>query len=138
MLAIWVAWSMQWPEVAKLLLDEIHISDVCVHFANICKHLQEDGIWKLNTSDLDGANQHEEKQKILISGLDQFMADLKERRVEEKDFPAHWYHLPWEVWINDKDFRYCLKHMEDFWQHLEQGKDIELQYTLDLIKLMTL
>jgi hypothetical protein len=72
--------------------------------------------------------------------LDQVMDDLIERQTITKEFPTHWYHLPWEEWIRDKDFRFCLKKMEDSWQQAKADVKVQSQDLpeLELTELMCL
>lgn len=126
-LALAVVWSMQWPEVVKLLLNEPHSSEVRTYLTDICEHLQEDGNWRENLSRMNFE-------------FDQVMDDLIKRRTIAKKFPTHWCHLPWEEWICDKDFRFCLKKMEDSWQHVKAGVKVQSQDLpeLELTELMRL
>jgi len=124
---------MQWPEVARLLIDEFYRADVQTYLASICVGLQSDGNWKIEIPVSNGMD-----QMAIMPGIVQIIDDLRKRRDVEKDTFAHWCNLPWEVWLRDKDFRYCLKYMEAFWLQSETGKGDQLGNTLDLAKLTTL
>ncbi len=132
-LAILVAWSMRWPEVTKLLLDEAHNSDVSTYLAGVCNCIEEDGRWKVSTST-------QADQLITTLEYDQLLSELENMRKQEENFSAHWCQLPWEEWVGDKDFRCCLKHMEKekLWQQLKAREDIQVDSTSGLAQLMRL
>jgi KAP family P-loop domain len=127
-LAILVVWSMRWPEVTKLLLDEAHNSDVSIYLAGICNYIEEGGEWKVSTST-------QGDQPVTTLEYDRVLSDLEDRRKQAENFPAHWCRLPWEEWMCDKGFRCCIKHMEkeQLWRQLQAREDTQVDSTLDLV-----
>ena len=124
-LAMVVAWSIRWPEVAKLLLNEVHSSEICYYLQNICERLQDNGTWKSGISDIDDIH-----------------TDLLDRRKNLEKLQGHWCQLPWEEWICDQDFRTCLKELEkeDVLLRLQSSTGLDIQDNSDpnLLNLMRL
>ena len=134
-LAILVAWSMQWPEVTKLLLNENHQVEICDYLADICKYITADGKWQMK------APTSKRGKKVVVSECKRVLDDLKKRQEDEQSSPSHWSHLPWAEWLYDQDFLACLKYLdtEQLWEQIKKEReDIQPENTLNLTHLMRL
>jgi hypothetical protein len=107
MLAIWVAWCMQWPEIFKILADPAWNEDLCSNLANICHALEA----------VEDKNAEEQiTWTVDRHGSAQYLEVLNKIREEERDSTSHWSKLPWHLWIKESDFLHCLKELERYWK----------------------
>jgi len=105
-----LAWSMQWSDIARIVTDSPHSAEICDYLLFLCEKYQ------LNDMDV----------------FSTIIADLLDRRSKVEKFPAHWYYLPWEEWIYDKGFRFCIEYFHEQWQLRKDGEKSTL---LELIRL---
>lgn len=121
-LAIWVAWSMRWPEIAKFLQEEARLSreELREYLEDISSKLEEDGIW----TSLKQANDW--------SAYNGCVNAVTLRLEQEKNAPSDWCYLPWYQWLREKDFLKCVKHMESFWHKSDVTEEDDLHSILTL------
>ena len=125
-LAVWVAWSVCWSEIAKLLSEEIQTSEVRNYLLLISKKVKKDGHWCLV------AEAYPEGEEVMhpaqVFEHRDYRDPVYERLVEkivkirqiEQNALSHWSYLPWEWWLLDPDFRKGVKEMESFWMPPQQ------------------
>ncbi|MDD2755392.1 MAG: P-loop NTPase fold protein [Methanothrix sp.] len=99
-LAIWVAWSIRWPELAKELFDGGWQKETRDYLHEVSEGLSNDGSWN------DAA---------IFNKLHQ---DLIERRlnISKIEYPNHWLTLPWDRWFEDNSFKKSVKRLGCFWE----------------------
>jgi hypothetical protein len=103
-LAVWVAWSIRWPELTKELYDGSWKSDIQNYLYQATYFLKSDGNW----TDPKDASKIVEILKTNRS------------RIGDIEPISHWLLLPWEYWLAKGDFRECIKYLECFWKRSEQ------------------
>ncbi len=121
-LAIWLAWSIRWPNVVKPLFEALQISELRLYLMQIAKLVQDDGRWA-NREDLTD-----------FSSYEKLYNKACEIRKKETDSSSHWCHLPWKWWLLDADFLKCIKELEYCWQEPQQGGIDYLQTLLKMNK----
>ena len=101
-LAIWVAWTIRWPDLVKNLFDSIWREEIREYLRSISDKLNDNGQWNL----------HEAR-----------FALIKERD-EIGSIANHWLFLPWEQWLGENAFRESIKLLSCFWHNPEEEQDI--------------
>lgn len=132
-LAIWVAWSVRWPEIAKPLSEEVQTAELRDYLLLISKVLKKDGCW---CSMADAVKEEPEFGNLTLFPLEDYelrkyrdpvyaklIKRISQIRETGQDAPSHWSYLPWEWWLLDPDFRKGIKEMESFWNPPQEGKD---------------
>jgi hypothetical protein len=132
-LAIWVAWSVRWSEIAKPLSEEVQMVEVRDYLLLISRVLKKDGCW---CSMADAVQVEPEFGNLTLFPLEAYerrkyhdlvyeklVARLSQIRQTEQNTLSHWSHLPWEWWLLDLDFRMGVKEMESFWKPPQKDED---------------
>lgn len=99
-LAIWVAWSLRWPDVVKLFFKEAQSGDLRAFLSTLPGFIEDDGQWT------NGEIMHDNAHPI---------NKIKEIREKELNSKFHWSHFPWEWWLNEIKFREAIKKLECIW-----------------------
>jgi KAP family P-loop domain/Putative peptidoglycan binding domain/TIR domain len=105
LLAVWVAWYMQWPEMIKLLSSPLESLELCKLLRDVSLNLEIKGLLddqdvEWNTTGKNGAG---------------YSKGLKIIHDIESDTTLYWSKLPWSFWIRDSDFLRCIKCLERYW-----------------------
>jgi hypothetical protein len=132
-LAVWIAWSVRWPEIAKPLSEEVQTAELRDYLVLISKVLTKDGCW---CSTADAVKEEPwfgnstlfpiedyELRKYRDPVYAKLIKRISQIRETEQDAPSHWGYLPWEWWLLDSDFRKSIKEMESFWKPPQEGED---------------
>ena len=130
-LAIWVAWSVRWSEIAKPLSEEVQTVEMRNYLLLISKVLKKDGDW---CSIADAVNEEPEfgnstlfpmeayeRWKYRDPVYEKLVGRISLIRQTEQNALSHWSHLPWEWWLLDLDFRKGVKEMESFWKKEDEN-----------------
>jgi hypothetical protein len=123
-LAVWVAWSIRWTDLARHLLYEAQLQRSWLRefLASLAAALNRDGSWillqaaqerKLRFTQLppDAEAEHTAPADVYQAIVAWVAAERKAGNAEH----APWFLLPWEWWLLKPDFLYCVKTMETFW-----------------------
>jgi KAP family P-loop domain len=127
-LAIWVAWTVRWAEIARPLSEEVQMTELRDYLMQLSSVLKKDGLWCLIE---EAAKVHpnifgqitstvlmEEfklnKDRTLV--YEKLIERIVQIRDKEKNAPSHWSYLPWEWWLLDINFRKGIWEMQTFWK----------------------
>jgi hypothetical protein len=123
-LAVWVAWSIRWTDLAKHLLYEAQLQRSWLRdfLASLAEFLHADESW-LALSDAqqrqirfakpiaEAGEDHTAPENLYQAIVAWVVAD----RSRSADH-APWLLLPWEWWLMKRDFLQGVKSMESFWR----------------------
>lgn len=126
-LAIWVAWSVRWAEIARSFSEEVQMGEIRNYLLQIAKVLKKDGLWcpmeeatKVNPNIFGHSTlipmEEDQLNKNRTRVYEKLIRRINQTREAEKNAPSHWSHLPWEWWLLDIDFRKGIWEMQSFWQ----------------------
>jgi hypothetical protein len=130
-LAIWVAWSVRWSEIAQSLSEEVQTVGMRNYLLLISKVLKKDGDWcsivdavkeepEFGNSTLFPMEAYE-RWKYREPVYEKLVGRISRIRQIEQNALSHWSHLPWEWWLLDLDFRKGVKEMESFWKKEDEN-----------------
>lgn len=124
-LAVWLAWSLRWPEILPYLEDEGTRRDMRIHPSDIAVKLDDEGNWRDGIERAYIISQDGSKRPNITAetGLSNLYPAERCQVLRELEPSSHWCHLPWEIWLYERDFRVGTKQMELFWQEPEQGDE---------------
>lgn len=124
-LAVWVAWSVRWGELARYLAEEMSFrhekSGLLDLLGEIALRVGNDWDWLVSSdvpSDLS------------------LLHMISQCRSLDGHGPTHWCRFPWELWLGELNFRRCVKELEMLW--LPPSSDIDWLRTLLLTTRVTL
>lgn len=120
-LAIWVAWSIRWPEISRQLFEEAQFWELREFLKCISKSI-DDKNYKLP---------HDKYMELVtyVRGDDR-LTD----QVLSKTYPLHWRNLPWYLWLHKSYFLKSIKQMECFWEQPYNGQSDWLQALLKMTR----
>ena len=104
-LAIWVAWCIQWPILARYLTNSAYSYELRLWLGDLAKLLKivnSKAEWELG----DGS-------------FEKYIKKVITTREEQKTNLQHIAHLPWEWWSRDADFKTCIKTLASLWDNEE-------------------
>jgi hypothetical protein len=135
-----LAWSMQWNEIARIIFDSPHCAEVCDYLLFLGEKYQtgiEQSSSRESQADAGADKSIDHSDIIEVVGydpsvFDTVIEDLMDRRSKVEKFPAHWCYLPWEEWIYDNGFRFCIMHFREQWRLRKDSRSAPL---LELIRL---
>jgi len=104
-LAIWVAWSIRWPELAKELFDGGWQKEIRGYLHKISGELSNDG------SRNDTANWNKLRQDLIDS----------RSNINKIEYTNHWLFLPWDRWLEDNSFQKSIRQLGCFWEPSNEG-----------------
>lgn len=112
-LAVWIAWSVRWGELARYLIEEMPLSrnggpDLLDLLAEVAACIGDDWEWSANAG----------MQPNLV-----LLDKVYSRRDSSGSTPSYWCALPWERWLDEAGFRRCIKELEMFWSPPPSGID---------------
>ena len=103
-LAIWVAWTIRWPDLVKNLIDGIWREEIRDYLHSISDMINDNGQWR-TLEDWPGLKTELDKGRLNLN------------RTES---PSHWRFLPWEQWLGEKAFREGIRLLGCFWRIPEE------------------
>jgi hypothetical protein len=108
MLAIWVVWSIRWPDIVRHLADS-EPSDLRSYLRRIAAGLGEDGRWNG-----DGNGEIPEAVQEALSAI----------RARKRQVPGHWSALSWDRWLEEPDFLQSVRKLYPVWEARQDQGDM--------------
>ncbi|MFL5801618.1 MAG: P-loop NTPase fold protein [Roseiflexaceae bacterium] len=123
-LAVWIAWSIRWADLAKHLLYEAQLQRSWLRdfLASLAECLCADGSWltpsegqehqlRFAKSLPEAGKDHTAPENLYQAIVAWVVADRSHSATH-----APWLLLPWEWWLMKRDFLEGVKSMESFWR----------------------
>jgi hypothetical protein len=96
------------------------------HLSDIATKLDHKGNWRdgLQNAYVFLPDGSKELSLSAESGLSELYPTERCKLLREREHTSHWCHLPWDVWLNEREFQLGIKRLESFWNAPEhKGKD---------------
>ena len=137
-LAVWIAYSIKWPEIFRCFLEEAQLSSLRSYLLNLSFLLDEKGKQWVTPELIENftlVKKLEEPLRGIIENIIQsksnasrtvyegLIQDIKLKRELNQSSTSYWCHLPWEWWLLDPHFLKCTKVLEFFWHDASTERD---------------